>query len=152
MRLIYSRRTILALVTLVLGCQMAVACASVPKKEQATTVLQAVHQTLADLQSSEITLFESGLVPSLTEARHREFHGKLADAFKFEQQAATVLLTWRAGDPTPTGLRELRSVIGEIVELIGGFNPSGEAATVIAYARVVLSQVGIFLELTEGGE
>jgi len=118
-----KRLTVLALISVTL------ACASVPVKQKAVTTLQANETALGQAQDIERRLCDpakAALTPpvaitactgptaatiGLTDARHQQFARALSTAFDLQIKAGAALQSWKAGEPPPATLLELKADI-----------------------------------------
>lgn len=121
------RQRLTVTVTAVAFIVASAACASVSVKERAVIDLQGLHQVLAAAQDTEISLYTSGTVPALTEAKHRQFHTALSKAFAAEITLATALRTWRAGDPAPASSSEVVALARETLTVVADLAPQASA-------------------------
>ena len=146
------------------------ACASVPLKQRATLSVQSVEIGLGAIQDAERQLCDpvaaavrppvpiprcQGPVAAsigLTTARHQAFARRLVTAFDLQLKTATALLAWRAGDPAPASLDELRTVLNEILNFIRELVAHKDVRSVTLQVQAVMNSIVDTMLLFRGGE
>jgi len=117
MRLQVTRLAVITtLVLLVSACGLSL-------KEKAVRQVQAIDTVLSSVQDTEISLYASGAIPQLTEAKHRAFHGELSKAFDAEERVAIALKAWKADDPAPQDVGSILTTAQQALAVLEGVVP-----------------------------
>lgn len=156
------------LLCLLLGAT--VSCASIPVKQRAVTTLQANETALGQAQDIERRLCDPAkaaitpLVPitactgptatsiGLTDARHQQFARALSTAFDLQIKAAAALQAWKAGDPAPATLLELKTDIDATLVVVRQLTTGANENVQILLGKIqaALDSVAATITLIQG--
>ena len=137
----------------------AVACASLPAKQQAVGSLQASETALESAHDIERALCfnvpatEKGThctnpvatTIGLTDAKHQQMAVVFSDAFTVVITAGNALKLWQAGQPVPTSVLQYQADVNQILALAGALNVPAGAANYLAQAQSAVNLCALVL-------